>query len=292
VLVVGCGSSPTSGPTTAIGPTLAPIPSVGTPEPPASSEEPIAAAYEAVFLRLKVVDGSPEVLAIGVDSAGQERQIARLKNAWVAYKLGSGGGYLAPMGAVAPSGLLAIPVGDDLREGPLPMVHWEIFDLHRAEAAPIAVPGIEEGLEQLGMGPYLTGEAEPSVTWAAGDRLGIPWHSCDELSCGVLSFFDGRSGAAIEGRPHAEPNCRTRDRSGSQISVFDGGVVRRDPDGGREQLVPSSGVAFACFAPDDSMIVHGSGLPPSAPVAGLIAPESGQTFETTGNFAGWLAVEP
>ena len=279
-------------PTTAIGQTLVPIPNVGSPEPPPSSEEPIAAAYEAVFLRLKVVDGSPEVVAIGVDPAGHERQIARLKDAWVAYKLQAGGGFLAPMGAVSPTGLVAIPVGDDLRAGPLPMVHWAIFDVHHPEAAPIVVPGIEEGLEQLGLGPYLTGEAEPSVTWAAGDRLGIPWHSCDELSCGVLSFFDGRTGAAIEGRPHAEPNCRTRDRSGSEISVFDGGVVRRDPDGSRKEIVPPAGVAFACLAPDDSMIVHSSGLPPSDPVAGVIDLANRTKSAVEGSFAGWLAVEP
>ena len=232
------------------------------------------------------------MLAIGVDPTGHERQIARLKDAWVAYKLQSGGGFLAPMGAVVSSGLLAIPVGDDLRKGPLPMVHWEIFDLQRAEAAPIAVPGIEEGLEQLGMGPYLSDPTEPSVTWATGERLGIPWHSCDELSCGVWSFFDGRTGAAIADRPHPEPNCRTRDRSGSEITVFDGGVVQRDADGSRKELVPPSGVAFACLAPDDSMVVHSSGLPPSAPVAGVIDLESGANTAIEGSFAGWLAVEP
>ncbi|HVQ22472.1 MAG TPA: hypothetical protein VMT36_04310, partial [Candidatus Saccharimonadia bacterium] len=241
---------------------------------------------------LEVVDGSPEVLAIGVDPQGHERQIARLKDAWVAYKLQSGGGFLAPMGAVAPSGLLAIPVGDDLRKGPLPMVHWEIFDLHSPEAAPIPVPGIEEGLEELGQGPYLTAAVTPSVTWAPGERVGIPWHSCDELSCGVLSFFDGRTGAAVEGRPHAEPNCRTKERSGSEISVFDGGVRQRDPDGSRKELVPPSGVAFACLAPDDSMIVHSSGLPPASPHAAVIDLVNGTSSAIEGNFAGWLAVEP
>jgi hypothetical protein len=291
-LAVGCGSAPTLIPTMPV-PTLdVPLASDGARESPATSGEPVAAAYEAVFLRVKVVDGSPEVLAVGIDVAGHERHIARLKDAWVAYKLPSGGGFLAPMGAVSTSGLLAVPVGDDRRAGPLPMVHWEVFDLHRPEAAPIEIPGIEEGLEQLGQGPYLTDAAEPSVTWASGERLGIPQHSCDELSCGVLSFFDGRTGAASEGRPHAEPNCRTHERSGSEITVFDGGVVRRDPDGSRQELVSPSGVAFACLAPDDSMVVHSSGLPPAAPVGGLISLKSGKTFETKGSFAGWLAAAP
>ena len=46
----------------------------------------------------------PEVIAVGVDPTGHERQVARLKDAWVAYKLQSGGGFLAPMGAVSSSG--------------------------------------------------------------------------------------------------------------------------------------------------------------------------------------------
>ena len=196
------------------------------------------------------------------------------------------------MGAVSPSGLLAIPVGDDLRAGPLPMVHWEIFDLHARRRPRSPFPGSRKASSSWGWGRTSSDPTEPSVTWAAGERLGIPWHSCDELSCGVWSFFDGRTGAAIADRPHAEPNCRTRDRSGSEISVFDGGVVQRDPDGSRKELVPPSGVAFACLAPDDSMIVHSSGQPPSAPVARLIDVESGATTAIEGSFAGWLAVEP
>ncbi len=292
-IAVGCGSTPTDSTTIAVSPTpAAPIPTVGTQEPAAPSEDPAEAAYEAVLLRLEVVDGSPEVLAVGVDSTGHERQIGRLPDAWVAYRLGSGGEFLAPAGAVSTSGLLAIPVSERGQDGPLPTMRWEIFDLHRPEAAPIVVPGVEQGLDQIATTPYLTSDMRPGAHWAAGERLGIPLHSCDELSCGIWSFFDGRTGAAIPGRPHAEPSCRTRDRSGADIAVFDGGVVRRDPDGSREELVSPSGVEFACLAPDDSMVVHSSGMPPSSPVAGLISLESGARFAIEGNFAGWLAVDP
>ena len=181
-LVVACGSAPTS-PATDIGPTLVPIPSVATEEPPAPSKEPIAAAYEAVFLRLKVVDGSPEVLAIGVDPTGHERQIARLKDAWVAYKLQSGGGFLAPMGAVSPSGLLAIPVGDDLRTGPLPMVHWEIFDLQRASWSPDRRARDRGRPRAAGDGaiPLWPGRAERHL----GHRR-APWHPVAQLRRTVL----------------------------------------------------------------------------------------------------------
>ncbi len=73
--------------------------------------------------------------------------------------------------------------------------------------------------------------------------------------------------------------------------VFDGGVVRRDAEGNSEELVPSSGIAFACLAPNDSMIAYGSGQPPSSPVSGIIPGERGPTFPTEGNFAGWLGIE-
>ena len=40
------------------------------------------------------------------------------------------------------------------------------------------------------------------------------------------------------------------------------------------------------------MVVHSSGLPPSAPAAGVIDLENGSSIATEGSFAGWLAVEP
>jgi hypothetical protein len=289
-LVLGCGSAPTASPTTVVSTPEASVPTVVPQGSPALSADPIAATYEAVFLRLNVADGSPQVLAIGVDADGREREIARLAGAWLAYPLPDGG-YLAPIGAVSESGLLAIPVRAGDSEAQLPTMRWEIFDLRQPEAAPIVVPDIEQRLEELGLGPYLTKDPEPSVHWAAGERLGIPWHSCDSVSCGVWAFFDGRSGEAIPRRPHAEASCRTRDQTGADVTLFDGGVVRRDAQGTSEEVVPSSGIAFACLAPNDSMIAYGSGQPPSSPVSGVIG-KSGKTFPTEGNFAGWLGTEP
>ena len=98
------------------------------------------------------------------------------------------GGFLAPMGAVSPSGLLAIPSGDAEL-----MMHWEIFDVSRPDAPPSIVPGIEQYIGQL-QTPFVTSDLRrPSVSWGAGERLAIPFHSCDELSCGVYSVVDGRT---------------------------------------------------------------------------------------------------
>ena len=294
-------ASPTSDSTTAPKPTdAAPSPTPRVAQPSPVVEDPIASAYEALFLRLDVVDGSPTVIAIGVDAAGHERQIARLPGAWVAYALRSpggdfqapmgavspSGGFLAPMGAVSPSGLLAIPTGDaDL------MMHWEIFDLLRPEAAPIVVPGIEQHIGQL-QTPYVISDVRrPSVSWGPGERLGIPFHNCDELSCGVYAVVDGRTGLAIPGRPRVEPSCRTRDRSGSDILSATGSVVRRAPDGSREELVPPSGVKFACLAPNDSMLVYSRLASASDPEASLIDLGGGGRTEIAGSFAGWLAVD-
>lgn len=61
-------------------------------------------AYEAVVLRLEVVDGTPAVLVVGVNTEGRERQIARLPGAWVAYDIQASDterGFLAPTASAA-----------------------------------------------------------------------------------------------------------------------------------------------------------------------------------------------
>jgi hypothetical protein len=40
------------------------------------------------------------------------------------------------------------------------------------------------------------------------------------------------------------------------------------------------------------MVLFSSGLPPSSPVAGLIALDSGTRYAIEGNFAGWLGIDP
>ena len=292
-LAAGCGSSSPSATERPVATLARPSPTIrpsasATPSDGAGAER--YAAYEAVFLRTKVIDGSPEVVVVGVDDGGREREIARLRDAWVAYQLQSGG-YLAPTGAVSPSGLLAIPVSDAGSDQPLPRMHWEIVDLRRSAMTPVVVPGIDLGLEQLGTLPYLSTDMEPSVDWSAADRLGLPWRSCDSISCGVWAFFDGHTGEPIRGRPHAEPMCRERDASGAAFRVFDGGLERQGQDGTRTKVVAPSHLAFACLAPDDSMVAYGSGQPPSAPAGGVLASGTGTTFATSGAFAGWLGVD-
>lgn len=298
---------------------------------------PLRTSYEAVFLRLEVVGVSPEVHVVGVNAEGREREIATLPGAWVVYGIDGGApNFLAPMGAVSPGGLLAIPSG----HGDLQM-EWEIFDLHRPGAEPIAIPGIEQFVEHLRFTPYWQIDPRGGAFWGPGERLAILWYDCLG-SCTPdvqLTFVDGRTGAATpmgsapavlpfwasdgsgvylgssmsdvnrgrvqhqdgtvtdEPEAVAEPSCRTRDRSGAEISVIEGRITRRGPDGRREELPSPGGVGFACLAPDDSMIVHdveiGSGLSTaSQPISGLIDPGSGARFEVEGSFAGWLEVSP
>jgi hypothetical protein len=160
--------------------------------------DPVRASYDAVFLRLAVVSGRPEVLVVGVDTRGAERQIARLPGAWVAYRLPLEGRYVPPMGAVSSGGLLAIPTGS----GGQP-IHWEIFDLHHPQLEPILVAGIAQDVEELQATAYFKADVRPSVFWGPGDRLAIPWY--DRLTApnaygsGLdwhLGFVDGRTGTA------------------------------------------------------------------------------------------------
>ena len=240
-----------------------------------SDPHPLGRSYEAVFLRIEVAEGSlrrgytdrpSEVVVVGVNAEGREREIARLPGAWVAYGVGTGPGevgYLAPMGAVSPSGLLAMPGnrGEANLSLQSPMMHWEIFDLRRPQADPIIVAGIRQDIEQFPLTPQ-------------------------RVDVGGGAFWGVESG------------CRTRDASGAEITTSGGGIVRRNADGTGEELLSSSGVEYACLAPDDSTIVHeieiGEGRGPATaarPIAGLLAPGSGAWLEIEGNFAGWLEVE-
>ncbi|MGH8948306.1 MAG: hypothetical protein ACRDXF_05540, partial [Acidimicrobiia bacterium] len=94
------------------------IPPAGTTIP--GPNLPITfSTYEAVFLRLEVLDDTLEgpvlgnadtvVVVVGVNPQGEEREIARLPGAWVAYWPPTGEAYLRPLGAVSPTGLLAMP---------------------------------------------------------------------------------------------------------------------------------------------------------------------------------------
>ena len=160
-------------------------------------ETPVPLSYEAVFLRLEVVDGTPVVIVVGVNTDGGERRIARLPGAWVAFEVSAGGGnraFLSPMGAVSPTGLLAIPRGGaDL------MMRWEIFDLRRPQAAPLVVAGIEQFVDTLRSTPYFEVNSRGGVSWGPGERLAILWYEQCVTSCVPdvqATFVEGRTGAA------------------------------------------------------------------------------------------------
>jgi hypothetical protein len=295
--------------------------------------EPVRTSYEAVFLRLEVVGGSPEVLVVSFNAEGREREIARLPGAWVAYDIQASAterGFLAPMGAVSPTGLLAIP--SDRGDANLQM-RWEIFDLHRPEAEPIVIAGIQQFVESLRETPYFEVDPRGGAFWGPGERLAILWYPDAGGAVNLqLTYVEGRTGAAtpvgltgtvlpqwasdgsgvfvgagrilrLDGSETdatgmaAEPSCRTRYQSGAEITVSGGGIGRRNADGGREGLLSRTGIGYACLAPDDSTIVHnieiGEGRGPATaarPIAGLLVAGSGDWLEIQGNFAGWLEV--
>jgi hypothetical protein len=179
-------------PTTVAAPTST-VPAGFNPAPITTEPgAPEGASYEAVFLRLEVAAGIPEVVVLGVNTVGVERQIARLTGAWLAYTSSSlGGGYLAPMGAVSPGGLLAIP------SGALWNMQWMVYDLHNPQAEPIVVPGIIQDFEQFSLTPYFSlNEGRPGVFWGPDDRLAIPWYHRSSIAVRwQLAFVEGRTGA-------------------------------------------------------------------------------------------------
>jgi hypothetical protein len=273
---------------------------------------PLSKAYEAVFLRLHVLDGTHEVIAVGVDVDGHERQIARLPGAWAAYDIQATDterGFLAPMGAVSPTGLLALPM-----DGGGQMMHWEIFDLDHPEAAPIVIAGMEQFIEQLRETPYWKVDPRGGVFWGPGERLANLWYAPGggEVHL-LLSHIDGRTGNATAvaipaglvvlpawasdgsgvfvGNSSAENG--SIDVTLRRVLRLDGTVVDAPAALSESSCRTPSGFAFACLAPDDSMIADIiGGTDASQPVARVTAQGSGASFEIEGSFAGWLEVNP
>lgn len=147
-------------------------------------------AYEAVFLRFDETTDPPVLRVVAVDATGRERILTGLPDRVLHYG--------APTGVVSPSGLLAIPSSRGeaiLARPPLPLLHWEIVDLHRPHAEPRVVSGIVQDVEQLGWVPWELPESRPAPFWGPGDRLVIPWY--DRTADGNVwhwSFVDGHSG--------------------------------------------------------------------------------------------------
>lgn len=282
----------------------------GTSPPTATSRAsdshaPLAVADEATFLRVEVVDNEPAVLVVAVDGGGDERQLARLHGAWAAYEVG---GYLHPMGAVSPDGYLAMPSSRGAATGRMPLMKWEIYDLHEPEREPVGVAGIRpQDIEQLQLSPYFKSDMRPSVFWN-GERFVIPWYDRipdpnDSRSFTAdyhVTVVDPRTGATSRADldrvriEAAETACRTEYQSGATITVSPDGVGRRDADGSLAQLRSTSRVGYACISPDESLIVHNVGIgvgdgpaTASRPLAVLLGPD-GEAFEIEGSFAGWL----
>jgi hypothetical protein len=297
-------------------------------------------SYEGVFLRFDEVDEAPQVTVVGVNIEGRERQIATLPGAWVAFNVdpGSDPQFLAPMGAVSQSGLLAMPSNrDELAFG---MMQWEIFDLHAPEDQPLVITAIPPMfVEQLRATPsWHSVDPRGGVFWGPEERVAIAWYGCYSDGSGgcpvdrQLSFVDGRTGEGTSidisedwivipswasdasgvlvqtgtrstemsllksdgslvdySGPVAEGGCRTRFESGAEIAIdAQGGLAKRNPDGTSDHFVPT-GAAFACLAPDESMIAHGTDSY-LGPDSGFIDPETGADFDVEGSFAGWLEV--
>jgi hypothetical protein len=265
----------------------------------------ISKAYEAVFLRLEVVDGTPTVLVVGVDTESRERQIARLPGAWAAYDIQAGDtepAFLAPMGAVSPSGLLAVPSGG----GDL-MMHWEIFDLHRPQADPIVIAGMVQFVEELRDTPYWKVDARGGVFWGPGERLANLWYAPRGGAVHPqLGVIDGRTGNATavvipeglvvlpywasDGSGVFVGNSST-DVTPRRLLRLDGTVVDAPAVLAESSCRMPTGLESACLAPDDSMIVEPVGGPTTTQRgARLIAQGNATRFDVHGSFAGWLEV--
>lgn len=269
-------------------------------------QPPLSKAYEAVFLRLEVVDGTPVVLVVGVNNQGRERQIARLPDAWAAYDIQATDterGFLAPMGAVSPRGFLAVPSGG----GDL-MMHWEIFDLHRPQAEPIVIAGMEQFIEQLRETPYWKVNPRGGVFWGPEERLANLWYAPGGGEVDLqLSVIDGRTGnataVAIPAGQVVLPywasdgsgvflGNSSSDVTPRRVLRLDGTVIDTPATLAESTCRSPGGSAFACLAPDDSMIADISGgTNASQRVAMVIAQASGASFEIHGSFAGWLEVD-
>jgi hypothetical protein len=152
---------------------------------------PLSRAYEAVFLRPSFSAGEPIVQVVGVSTDGSEREVASLP---------VDTGYRT-VGVLSPSGLLALPSST----GSVSMMRWEIFDLHRANARPLAVPGILQNAEQLAVMPYFRpGMDRHSAVWGPGDQLAISWYflvpDLNDVTAFAhdpqVSFVQGRTGTA------------------------------------------------------------------------------------------------
>lgn len=270
----------------------------GQPSPTATPTPATITTYEAVFVRR---DPSTDILVIGVDSQGRERVITRLPNAW---NLPISRSTPAPAGVVSSSGLLAMAAGVNFGE-----VRWTVFDLLRPEETPILIQGFpEQDIDQLDyflVGDRSTGrDARP--WWGPGDRLAIYWY--ERIPQGgngfgrnyFVTFADGRTGEAaavdipdsLGFLPYWAPDGSgifAATVSGPQLLRPDGTLAPASdpvPEADCDPLLGSD-YQVACVSPDEALTASTSGNV-SFPAGSVTTQATGERFEVTGSFAGWL----
>jgi hypothetical protein len=177
-----------------------------------STRDPVASAYEAVFLRWATGPGdtvvigvdasgteihgattqSQDALVVGVDAAGHERLIARVDG----MRLREGPSW--PIGVVSPGGLLATPMPTTWQQRFA--VRWRILDLRLPSAEPIVIDEIVQDPDQLQPSPFYWASNRPSPFWGPGEVLALPWRepfTGGGLARWTWSFVDGRSGEVL-----------------------------------------------------------------------------------------------
>lgn len=268
---------------------------------------PSVRSHEAVFLRVDP-DGDVVVVAVG-GTALRQREVLRLPGGR------PGDGRLAgdPVGAVARSGLLAVPrpIQGQFR--------WEIVDLRAPAADPIVVPGIQQDVEPfLRSRPYVVPDARGGVFWGPRDRLAIVWYEhipLPDVTNGFgldvyVTFVDGRTGEAqtvdlpeeeLIVLPYwAADGSGVLVGSSSPDRPLASGVLR--PDGTVVDGVPPQVTSF-CLDPDPSAPL----VDPQTPLDGFecdspdrrmtyrwpdtLTPDEAPSFQVDGAWAGWMEVE-
>jgi hypothetical protein len=281
----------------------------GQPSPTATPTPAAITTHEAVFLRR---DPSSDILVLGVDSRGREREITRLPNAW---RLPISRLTPAPAGVISSTGLLAMAVN-----GPASgLVRWTIYDLLQPDDPPIIIPGFpQQDIDQLDyflVTDRTGGDARP--WWGPDDQLAIYWF--ERIPQGpsgstpnhFVTFADGKTGEATSVdipddwafRPYWAPDGSgvfTETTNGLRVLRPDGTLAAASdplpeascqpaPEEGSAD--PATGrMSFACVSPDDVLVVITSGNA-SFPTGSVRIQDSGEEFEVEGSFAGWLPAD-
>lgn len=179
-----------------------------------------------------------------------------------------------------------------------PSVFWGPDDL-------LAIPWYERIAQGGGLGDldyhvgFVDGRSGLATTVDVPDELTIlPEWTWD----GSGVFVTGSLGGPVQERmvlrrdgtltdeavASADSTCSTRSTSGIELTLREGRVTQRHPNGDTDELPAPDNVVFACLAPDDSMVVLGTDGYPR--LTRLIVPGKDDHYNIEGKFAGWLDV--